>query len=80
LKSVLVDFAVLHDDGEILLRIAYEIDILEGVAVDQQQVGIVSILVINAVLPNDLMFSYLSPFHCFSNYISYKMYRFSNEH
>ena len=39
LQGVLVDHAVLHDDDEILRRIADEIDILERVAVDQQKEG-----------------------------------------
>ena len=34
-----INFPVLHDDDEILLRIADEIDILERVGVDQQQEG-----------------------------------------
>ena len=46
LQGVLVDHAVLHDDDEILRSIAYEIDILQRVAVDQQQVGVGAFLLL----------------------------------
>src|SRR5687768_13651812 len=38
-QRVLVDAAVLHDDDEVLLGIRDQADVLDRIAVDQQQVG-----------------------------------------
>jgi hypothetical protein len=37
LLCVLVDFAILHDDDKILVGICDEVDVVEGIAIDQQQ-------------------------------------------
>src|SRR5690242_15228371 len=39
LKTVLVDLSVLHDDQEILCRILDEPDVLDRIAIDQQEIG-----------------------------------------
>ena len=38
-KGVLVDLAVLHDDLEVLGGVGDQVDVLQRIAVDQQQVG-----------------------------------------
>lgn len=35
-----MNHAILHDDGEVFVRVGDEVEIFEGVAIDQQQVGI----------------------------------------
>src|SRR6476659_2885152 len=37
--GVRVDAAVLHDQGEVAVRVGEEIDVLGGVALDQEEVG-----------------------------------------
>jgi hypothetical protein len=38
-KCALIDLAVLHDDEKILRRIRDNIDVRDGIAVDEQEVG-----------------------------------------
>src|SRR5262249_42738636 len=38
-KGVLVDLAVLHDDLEVLGGVGDQVDVLQRIAVDQQQIG-----------------------------------------
>src|SRR5262249_54477550 len=38
-NQALVDPAILHDDEEVLGRVRDQFDVLEGVAIDQQQIG-----------------------------------------
>src|ERR1700675_1208255 len=37
-QRVLVDFAILHDDDKILVGICDEVDVVEGIAIHQQQI------------------------------------------
>jgi hypothetical protein len=39
LKEVLVELAALHDHHEILRRVFDQIDVNDGVAIDEQQIG-----------------------------------------
>jgi hypothetical protein len=38
-ETIFVDFAVLHDDPDVLVGIGDQVDIFQRVAVDQQQIG-----------------------------------------
>ena len=39
-KRILVDYSVLHDQGEVLFRLIEEVEVLERIAIDRQEIRI----------------------------------------